>query len=708
MRNHIRINYRTALTSFALISVGVIINVFLAKAVKPQGLPLYMDTFGTVLVSLLGGPLPGVLTALFTSLIRGALYSWMHIYFCVISVFVAVLTAWFKNKGIFKSFGRSVIAVAFIAVMSGFLSALLTWFVYGFTTGEGVTAKYSQIVMDLGIVGEPRPALFVACLFIDLVDKAVTMSAAVGIWYALPAKIKDSLDDPVITNSYAMGEANVKHPLLRKVIAVVLVAEVLLGALACGITYYIYRDTSVNKFTDICRGVTDAASAQIDAERIDEYIELGESADGYTNTENVLYSLRDSFPQIEYVYVYRIEEDCCRVVFDLDTEDEPGGDPGDEIPFDESFEEMLPALHAGEEIDPIITDDTFGWLLTIYNPLKNMKGETVCYVCADITMDEILTDQAVFISKMFSLYFAVSVIIMCIVIELAKSSVVYPINAMARAANSFAYDTDTGRSTSLDELRGLNINSDDEISNLYESLEKMAVDSDSYIKEVKDQAELISAMQEEIILDFAEMVEARDQCTGDHIKKTSYYVRVIAEELKNEGKFPELLDDEYIKKLVRSAPLHDVGKIKISDLILNKPGRLTDEEFGIMKYHTTAGKEILSKTSGVALSSGYLKEAIEMAAYHHERWDGTGYPTKLKGEDIPLSARIMAVADVFDALVSQRSYKKPFSYEKAIEIITEESGTHFDPTVVEAFLKISKKAYRDEATEGRAAHVQGE
>ena len=147
---------------------------------------------------------------------------------------------------------------------------------------------------------------------------------------------------------------------------------------------------------------------------------------------------------------------------------------------------------------------------------------------------------------------------------------------------------------------------------------------------------------------------------------------------------------------MRSAPLHDVGKIKISDTILNKPGKLTEEEFELMKTHTTEGRDILTKTSGIALSTGYLREAIDMAYCHHERWDGTGYPSRLKGSDIPLSARIMAVADVFDALVSQRSYKQPFSYQKAIGIIKEESGTHFDPAVVNAFLAISEKAYSEE------------
>jgi Response regulator containing a CheY-like receiver domain and an HD-GYP domain len=205
-------------------------------------------------------------------------------------------------------------------------------------------------------------------------------------------------------------------------------------------------------------------------------------------------------------------------------------------------------------------------------------------------------------------------------------------------------------------------------------------------------------MQDEIIINFAEMVEARDTSTGDHIKKTAFYVEAIADELQKEGKFSDILTDSYKDKLKRSAPLHDIGKIAVSDLILNKPGKLTDEEFAIMKSHTTQGMKILSKIEANAnntMDDNYLKESIEMAHYHHEKWDGSGYPTGIKGEEIPLSARIMAVADVFDALVAERVYKKSFSYEKAMAIITEGAGKHFDPVVVEAFCHISEKLYNE-------------
>ena len=141
--------------------------------------------------------------------------------------------------------------------------------------------------------------------------------------------------------------------------------------------------------------------------------------------------------------------------------------------------------------------------------------------------------------------------------------------------------------------------------------------------------------------------------------------------------------------------MFDVGKITVSDVILNKPGRLTDEEFRIMQSHTTEGGKIIDKAIAIVdEDSGYLNEAKNLALYHHEKWNGKGYPTGLKGTEIPLSARVMAVADVFDALVSRRSYKEPFTIEKALDIIKEDAGTHFDPLVAKAFLDAEEDVRR--------------
>ncbi len=203
--------------------------------------------------------------------------------------------------------------------------------------------------------------------------------------------------------------------------------------------------------------------------------------------------------------------------------------------------------------------------------------------------------------------------------------------------------------------------------------------------------ERVSSMQSGMITFMAEVVENKDDNTGGHIRRTAKYVEHIAKELKRQGVYSTVLTDRYMTDMVVAAPLHDIGKIHIPDAVLNKPGKLTEEEFEIMKTHTTAGEELLTHAKAELGESGYLNTAVEMAAYHHEWWNGKGYPYGISGEEIPLCARIMAVADVFDALTSRRCYKDAMPLEKAYAIIREESGTHFDPFVVEAFLAVAEE-----------------
>lgn len=211
---------------------------------------------------------------------------------------------------------------------------------------------------------------------------------------------------------------------------------------------------------------------------------------------------------------------------------------------------------------------------------------------------------------------------------------------------------------------------------------------------VKEQAEKlmentrrISQIQDSVIVGMANLIESRDGSTGKHVKNTQMYVRMIADELYERGLYPEELTPEYIEDLCKAAPLHDVGKIKIPDSILQKPGKLTPEEFDTMKQHTTYSRLIIKTIIGDVEDAHYVKIVEDIALYHHERWDGTGYPVGLAGEEIPLAARIMAVADVFDALYEERCYKPPVRpIERIMQIIADGRGTQFDPVIAGIFI----------------------
>ncbi len=209
---------------------------------------------------------------------------------------------------------------------------------------------------------------------------------------------------------------------------------------------------------------------------------------------------------------------------------------------------------------------------------------------------------------------------------------------------------------------------------------------------VQDRTRKLAKMQDAIIMAMASLAETRDNETGNHIRRTQNYVAALARKLKSHPRFSDLLTDANIELLYKSAPLHDIGKVGIPDHILLKPGKLTSDEFEIMKLHTTYGREtILSVEAYLGESNEFLRFAREITYSHQEKWDGSGYPENLSGDAIPISARLMAVADVYDALISKRVYKPAFSHDEAIDIMQKGNGTHFDPDILNAFLLITEE-----------------
>ena len=218
-------------------------------------------------------------------------------------------------------------------------------------------------------------------------------------------------------------------------------------------------------------------------------------------------------------------------------------------------------------------------------------------------------------------------------------------------------------------------------------------DKNEYLEgEVVKRTREVQVVQDVTIMAMASLAETRDNETGNHIRRTQHYVRALAKKLSSHPAFASVLDEATIEMLYKSAPLHDIGKVGIPDAILLKPGKLTPEEFEVMKTHTTLGRDaILSAEKLIDAPSSFLRLARDIAYSHQEKWDGSGYPQGLRGEAIPYSARLMAVADVYDALISARHYKKPLTHEQAVGILREGRDTHFDPRIVDAFLEIAEE-----------------
>ncbi len=217
-------------------------------------------------------------------------------------------------------------------------------------------------------------------------------------------------------------------------------------------------------------------------------------------------------------------------------------------------------------------------------------------------------------------------------------------------------------------------------------------DKNNYLEqEVARRTQEVTAIQDVTIMVMASLAETRDTETGNHIRRTQHYVKELAHRLKDHPRFADFLTERNIEMLFKSAPLHDIGKVGIPDRILLKPGKLTPEEFEIMKTHTTLGHDAIDHAEGMlGMSVDFLNMAKEIALSHQEKWDGSGYPQGLSGDDIPISARLMAVADVYDALISRRVYKDPMPHEQAVNIILQGRAQHFDPDVTDVFLQASE------------------
>ena len=238
--------------------------------------------------------------------------------------------------------------------------------------------------------------------------------------------------------------------------------------------------------------------------------------------------------------------------------------------------------------------------------------------------------------------------------------------------------------------------------------------NDNLEKLVQDRTAQLALMQEAIIMAMALLADRRDnavvQAGDNHIRRTQHYVRALAQHLQGHPRFAAELSDENIDLLYRSAPLHDIGKVGIPDRILQKPGLLDREEFEVMKLHAVYGRDtIMLVEKHIGGTNGFLMFAREIAHSHQEKWDGSGYPERLAGDRIPLSARLMAVADVYDALISRRVYKPSFTHQQALDVMRKGRGTHFDPDVLDAFFEIEDRfaaiaaTYRDAAGDGAGA-----
>lgn len=432
-----------------------------------------------------------------------------------------------------------------------------------------------------------------------------------------------------------MKNKSTTHAKHRHLVLMLLLALLVLLTVAAIVTtsVLILNRTTREHRTQIIENTARLAASRIDGDKVENWMQNGKD-EAYEATADVLESILRNTPFLQYLYVYQIKEDGCHVVFDFDSVDEETGETvsgsafGDLIEFDDSWAEQIPTLLAGGKVDTRETRDTFGWLLTRYEPVFDSKGKCVCYVGADLSMQGVrdyVTGYVIWISIIAGLF-----MIGCILLGMR-------IYIGARRA---------------DEM-------------------------DTLIERRKRDKQLTR----EIIEAFAKVVDLKDTYTQGHSFRVAKYTEMLARELG--------YDEETIEKYHNIALMHDIGKVGIPDSVLNKPGKLSDEEFAAIKSHAARGYDVLENIS-------LMPEIAIGARAHHERPDGKGYPLGLKGTEMPRVAQIIAVADCFDAMYSNRPYRNRMNFDKVVSIIKEASGTQLTPDVVDAFLRLVEKGeFRD-------------
>ncbi|MCR5557794.1 MAG: HD domain-containing protein [Butyrivibrio sp.] len=675
--------------------IGIIVNVTLAVSMNKLELHLFMDTVGTIAISAIGGLFPGILTAVVTNSIC-ALFNVNYIYYGFMNAIVAILTAWYVRKYGFKKLWKVFIFILTLAVFSGSLSTWINWALLNgmqsarnsdvtnlIASSTGMTLFWAYFFYNILLnIFDKGVAVFIAWLLMVTVPQKVLIELEQGSWKQRP------LDREEIDELNEWGK-DLRHTMRLRTTLILIVTSVLLVIVTgwSGIRLY-FSKVKESKTVDALNSVKLIAQT-VDPEEIKDIVNNGRSSVYYDENKQILQKITNSYTSVEHMYMVDFDERQGRIIYDISSVEEPPREKKTILVYDELITPSLNRLFAGEIISPVEHGNINDWVRSVFYPLKDEEGKCLCYVIADVSVTYVADYMYDFGIRSILILLGFFILVLANNMWYTNILMVFPIRSMAKAVDDFSslgYGQEQ-LDKNVKNIRALDIATEDEVEKLYKSICTMTLNLSEQMRDLRRLSEVTAKMQDGLIITMADMVERRDSDTGEHIQKTALYVKIIVEGLRKKGYYAGKINDKFISDVVRSAPLHDIGKINIPDGILNKPGKLTPEEFEIMKTHSTAGKKIMEDAISTVEGENYLKEARNMAAYHHERWDGKGYPEGLHGEVIPLSARIMAVADVFDALTSPRIYKPAFPLDKALSIITEEAGHQFDPKCVEVFLE---------------------
>ncbi|MBQ3444176.1 MAG: GGDEF domain-containing protein [Selenomonadaceae bacterium] len=577
--------YKTYIQLAAICAAGITLNVIGVIFTKGLNLSVYLDVVGTVFIAALGGYVPGIAVGFLTNLI-GALFDSEEIYYGNVSILLAIMTAFLAGRGYYDKLPKLILTIPATVLL---------------TTLDGTiieeTLRVTSSWDSLARVQEN----FFQHLTYELPDKSLAIIISFLALKFVPPEVKEhfktlgKMQAPVspemrrAINTSSKFISSLRTKMLFNLMAITLFVALFISV----ISYTMYQDSIIEDRKRIADGIVSMVVNEIDPKRVDEFIEKGYQAEGYKEVERELYKIRAGNSDIIYLYVYKIMEDGCHVVFDLDTVEMEASEPGDIEDFDEYFKKYRDDLLAGRPIPPIIGDEKYGHLLTIYKPVYNSVGQCVCYAGIDFSMQILYDNGRMFIAKVVAIFSGAVILIFVLVLTFVENNIILPVNTMAYCARNFAYDSEEARKHNVNRMKSLEIKTQDEIENLYSAFLKTTMDGMHYFENFKK-----AKVQAEVMHELAH----KDALTG--LKNKTAYTEKTAKLDKDiaagRAEFCIIMIDINFLKRVNDTYGHEYGNI-----YLINAGKLACSVFGEENVYRIGGDEfvVVLKDNQLALVS---------------------------------------------------------------------------------------------------------
>lgn len=577
---------------------GLAVNLVGSLITKIFGLPLYLDTVGTIFIAALGGYVPGIAVGFFTHLTKSFVDP-SQMYYCAINVAIAIFVTFLSRRGYFHSFGKTFLMIPAMILLSGLGDFFLENFLKAsdilqpiFEYNKNLADNFPQEFADKGI------SVFTTYALLNYVVPSHVKKAFRTIGQK-QAPLTDEMKSVVNQNSY------LKSSLRTKMMAILVLSSLLLSLSISLISYLLFKETIIEDRIKTVDSMVTIMLNELDPNRIDDYLKLGYKAPDYADMNKRFYAIKNSNPDIRYMYVYRIEEDGCHVVFDLDTDVMKGSKPGDVMEFEENFMPYRDALIAGRPIPPIISDDKYGFILTLYKPLYDANGKCQCYAGVDFSLDLLTMYGRTFLIKLFTLFAGCFVFIVAIGHGFIENNVIIPVNTMAYCARNFSYDSEAAREANFTRIRKLEIRTGDEIENLYQALLMTMNNVLGYFNNLKRTKVQITNMQVKVMA--MDEIAYKDSLTG--VKNKAAYDKKISElDAKIENAQAVfcivMVDVNYLKK-VNDTYGHERG----NEYLINAC-KLVCSVFGVEHVYRIGGDEfvVVIDDDRVAIAQYFVKQ----------------------------------------------------------------------------------------------------